>query len=85
MYTQDDKHLARQLVADEKYMELIAKVFLDEEDKLSIEAVSNKTDEELGQLVRANTLAEIKVKNRYAKLKQLAQGGGEKQSPRPKT
>lgn len=85
MYDDNDKQLARQLVADEKYMELIAKVFLTEEEKFTAETILDKTDEELGQLIRANTLAEIKVKNRYAKLKQLAQGGGEKKTPRPKT
>lgn len=85
MYTQEDKHLAKQLVAEEKYMELIAKIFLEEEDKFSIELVTNKTNGELGEMVRANTLAEVKVKNRYAKLKQLAQGSGEKEKPRPKT
>lgn len=85
MYNQEDKHLAKQLVAEEKYMELIAKIFLEEEDKFSIELVTNKSNEALGEMVRANTLAEVKVKNRYAKLKQLAQGGGEKNNPRPKT
>lgn len=84
MYTQEDKDLAKQLVAEEKYMELIAKVFLDEEDKLSMELITNKTNEELGEIVRANTLAEIKVKNRYNRLKTLAQGTGQKGTPRVK-
>lgn len=72
MYTKEDRQIAKALCSDPKYLELIAKVFLEEEDKLSIEFVTQKTNDQLGEIVRANTLAEIKVKNRYATLKRLS-------------
>jgi hypothetical protein len=71
MYTQEDKDIAKALLSNEKFTELIAKVFLDTEDKLSLDMLA-RNDEELGQLVRADMMAEVKVKTRFAKLKQLA-------------
>ena len=49
----------------------MAKIFLDTEDKLTSEVILGKTDEELGQIVRANDMAEQKIKSRFAMLKNL--------------
>ncbi len=72
MFTQEDKDIARGLMANGKFVELIAKVFLDTEDKLSLDLVKTSTNEQLGEFVRADMMAEVKVKTRFAKLKNLA-------------
>jgi len=72
MYTQEDKDIAKALLSNAKFTELIAKVFLDTEDKLSLDLVQTRTNEQLGEFVRADMMAEVKVKTRFAKLKQLA-------------
>jgi hypothetical protein len=83
MFTQEDKDIARALMANEKFVELIAKVFLDTEDKLSLDMLS-RNDDELGQLVRADMMAEVKVKTRFGKLKQLASDPTGKAKPAAK-
>lgn len=71
MYTKEEKETAQALISNTEYLELIAKVFLKSEDKLDSSFVSGKTNEELGEIVRANDLAEQKVKSRFAVLKQI--------------
>ena len=80
MYTPEDRQVAQALCSNPRYLALLAKVFLDEDDKLTPELVMQKTNEELGEMVRASMLAEIKVKNRYAMLKRLAEKKG---TPKP--
>lgn len=79
-YTSEEKQIAQAIVGNPDYCNLIAKVFLDTEDKLTLDFATGKNDEELGQIVRAQLLAEAKVKIRWNKLKQLGQESGK--SPR---
>lgn len=71
MFTQEDKDIAKALLSNDKFVELIAKVFLDTEDKLSLELIQTRSNEQLGEFVRADMMAEVKVKTRFNKLKQL--------------
>ena len=80
MYTPKDRQVAQALCSNPRYLALLAKVFLDEDDRLTPELVTQKTNEELGEIMRASMLAEIKVKNRYAMLKRLAEKKG---TPKP--
>lgn len=72
MYTKQDHELAKDLCSNKQYLELIVKIFLQSEDKLDHSFVASKTNEELGEVVRANALAEQKIKLRYDHLKMLA-------------
>jgi len=72
-YTDEEKQTAQALNSNQGFLELIAKVFLDTEDKLTDEFVQGKTNEELGEIVRANNMAEQKVKLRFNQLRMLGQ------------
>lgn len=81
MYTEEERQVARAIIGNKQYTELIAKVFLESEDKLTSDVILSKTNEELGEIVRANDLAEQKVKSRFNVLKMLAQNS--QGSPKP--
>lgn len=72
-YTEEEKQIAQAIVGNRDYCTLLAKVFLSTEDKLTMEVVREKDDKELGEIVRADLLAENKLKLRWEKLKQLGQ------------
>lgn len=77
MYSKEERGLAKKLCESKEYMELIAKVFLEVEDKLTPDVVNTKTNEELGEIVRADSLAEQKIKSRYNTLRLIAQSSTE--------
>lgn len=81
MFTKEDKEVAKQLVSDEKYVNLLAKIFLTKDDQLTTEIIREKTNDQLGEIVRADDLAEHKVRGRFSRLKMLAQG--EEGKPKP--
>lgn len=80
MFTKEEKQVAQQIVSNKDFVQLLAKVFLDTEEKISSETVNGKTNEELGEIVRANTLAEEKVQLRFSRLKQLGVDVGDKKN-----
>lgn len=85
MYTDEEKNTAAALLNNNEYVELIAKVFLESEDKINSDVVLAKTNEELGEIVRANDLAEQKVKSRFNTLKMLARPKNSKPNPAAKS
>lgn len=84
MFTDKEKQIAKSIVDNEDYVELLAKVLLTEEDKFTSEVIQSKTNEELGEYVRANDLAEQKVKQRFNRLKMAAEQKGGKPNPAAK-
>jgi ABC-type thiamine transport system substrate-binding protein len=72
MFDERDKQLAKQLVENKDMLEFILKV-LSMEDKVAAEVIIGKNNEELGEITRANFLAQEKLLTRYSKIKQLAQ------------
>lgn len=72
MYTKEERETAQALVANESYMKLLVKVFTEQDDKLNPDVVLAKTNEQLGEIVRAGSIAEEKIKNRLDTLKKLA-------------
>ena len=84
MYTNEEKQTAQALLSNKGFVELIAKVFLDTEDRFTDETVQGKTNEELGEIVRANYLAEQKVKLRFNRLQMLGQKNEGKDRKVPK-
>lgn len=84
MFNDNDKKIAKRIVDDPAIVELIAKVFLETEDKIDSEFIKSKTNSELGEIVRANLLAEEKVHLRWARLKNLANSPDKKSKTVPK-
>lgn len=70
-YTEEEKMTAQALVSNPAFLALLKKVFTEVEDKFEDDVVDVLDDERLGQMVRANSLAERKLKMRYSKLVQL--------------
>ena len=83
-FTDTEKKLATQLMAEEQYVALIEKVFLQKEDALSHEVILLKTDKELGEITRGSALAEIKIQDRWNRLKTIATKTGGKPNPAAK-
>jgi len=83
-FTDTEKKLATQLMAEEQYVALIEKVFLQKEDALSHEVILLKTDKELGEITRADAFAEMKVQDRWNRLKTIATKTGGKPNPAAK-
>lgn len=85
MFTDKEKKTANQLLKNEAFGDLLAKVFLETEDKLNSDLIQKKTNAELGEIVRADDLAEQKVRQRFGVLKNLAQEvGGKKPQKVPR-
>lgn len=84
MYNEKEKQTAQAILSNEDFTELIAKVFLEVEDKLTSDVVNSHSDKALGEIVRANDLAEQKIKTRFNRLKMLAQEKQGKPNPAAK-
>lgn len=72
MYTKEEKATAKALVENKAYMELLAKVFTGKEDQINPDIVLAKTNEQLGEIIRADMQAEEKIKDRFNLLKRIA-------------
>jgi len=83
-FTDTEKKLATQLMAEEQYVALIEKVFLQKEDALSHEVILLKTDKELGEITRGSALADMKIQDRWNRLKTIATKTGGKPNPAAK-
>ena len=70
-YTEEEKMTAQALVSNPAFLSLLKKVFTEVEDKFDDAVVDTLKNEQLGEMVRANSLAERKLKMRYSKLVQL--------------
>ena len=81
MYTKEEKELAKALVENKPYMALLAKIMLEKEDKINSDIILTKTNEQLGEMVRADDLAEQKIANRFNILKNLGTSFGKKPVP----
>ncbi len=62
-FTKAEKKLARAIVKDEKTIELLSKVFKTPDQVVNLD----KNNEELGEIVRANALAEKKIIDRWSR------------------
>lgn len=66
---------AKRLFNDEGIMSLLGDYLLGVEDTIKLEEVGKMSDEQIGQITRANMLAEHKVKQRFASMKNLTLQG----------
>lgn len=71
-FTENEKKLAHTIVGDPALMAFIKKVFVLQQEQFTPEQVANMTNEELGELVKADVLAQQKILKRYTNLKRLA-------------
>ena len=71
MYTEEEKLTAQALISNKAFTDLIRKIFLDVEDKFNVDIILSKENYQLGEMLRANFMAEEKLKMRYSKLLQL--------------
>ena len=71
MYTEEEKLTAQALVSNKAFVDLIKKMFTEREDKLNPDIMIAYDNERLGELVRADFMAEEKLKSRYSQLIQL--------------
>jgi hypothetical protein len=83
-YSQEEKKTAQAIISNKDFCALLAKVLLSTEETLSMEVVRDKTNEELGEIVRADAIAKEKIQIRWNKLKQLGQSNSGKKSSVPK-
>lgn len=72
MFTDHEKEIAKRIVENEDMINLIKKVFVEPEEKITFDIIKEKSNAELGEIVRANTVAEEKIRNRLIRLKNLA-------------
>lgn len=72
MYSQEEKATAKAIVENKSYMELLTKVFLQKEDRINPDIALAKTNEQLGEIIRADLQAEEKIKDRFDILKRLS-------------
>lgn len=77
-FTEAERKIAQNIMEEKDILNFLAKVFLETEDKIDREYVTTKNDAELGQIVRADVLAEEKVKLRFNRIKRLGQPTGQK-------
>ncbi len=84
-FTDAEKKVATQLMGEEQYVALIEKVFLQKEDALSHEIIIAKSDKELGEITRGSALAEMKVQDRWNRMKTIAAKTGGKPNPAAKS
>ena len=77
MYTKEEKEIAKNIVSNKAMVEFMTKVFLGTEDRLTEEVINSKTDKELGEITRANSMADRKVKSRFAVIKNLSVEAGD--------
>lgn len=71
MYTEEEKMTAQALVSNKAFTDLIKKMFTEKEDKLNPDIMIAYDNERLGEFVRADFMAEEKLKSRYSQLIQL--------------
>ena len=84
-FTDAEKKVATQLMGEEQYVALIEKVFLQKEDVLSYEIIITKSDKELGEITRGSAIAEMKVQDRWNRMKTIAAKTGGKPNPAAKS
>lgn len=79
-FTEDEKQIASKLFENKPAIELLEKIFVDKEDRIDPQLALLKTNEELGEIIRADLLASQKIKDRFARLRNLAVQGKSKKS-----
>lgn len=70
-YTDKEKEAAKHIVDSENIKNLLAKIFTQRSTTITMETVQKKTNEQLGEHVRADAIAEQKILQRWGELVRL--------------
>lgn len=70
-YSDEERALARKVVANKNLLGLLAKVLVSPNEVISSDLVAQKTNEQLGELVRADDMARQKIVSRWGELIRL--------------
>lgn len=70
-FTEEDRKIAQGLCSNPDFIALIKKVMLKREEPINPDLLALKTNEELGEIVRADEQAEIKIKSRLTTMLNL--------------
>ena len=84
-FTDKEKKTAQSIVENEAIVDLLSRIFLETQDKFTPEFIASKNNEELGELLRADSMAETKIVQRFNRLKQIGESlksGGSKKVPK---
>ena len=71
---------AKRLLNDEGIMQLLTEYLLEPEEQLNPQLIETMDDTRLGQITRGGIVADVKVKERFGRIKNLA-AQAEKPSP----
>lgn len=77
MFTDEDKKTAEALCSNKEFIGLIKKVMLKREESINTTLLSLKTNAELGEIMRADLQAELKIESRLTTLFNLGLPKGE--------
>lgn len=69
-YTDQEKKLAQSVVNNQELLNLLAKIFIGQPERFS-EEFATLPNNELGEMVKADILADKKIKMRFSQLKRL--------------
>ena len=71
---------AKRLINDEGIMLLLTEYLLEPEEKLNSKAIATMTNEQIGEIARAELVKKKKIRSRFGKIKNLSIQGGK---PKP--
>lgn len=79
MEHKDKVEAAKRLIADKTIMALLTEYLLQPDEELTPDLIASLDNARLGEMVRADVLAGVKVKERFGRIKNLSlQGTGGK-------
>lgn len=71
MEKQDKIDAAKRLFNDQPLVDLLSEYLLEVEEKLNPSVIQNMTDEQVGQITRAELVADQKIRERFGRIKNL--------------
>lgn len=69
------------LIGNKELSEFVFKHLIEEKEQISSDLIASKTNEELGEIVRANDLAQQKIASRFNNIKLMARTDESNSSP----
>lgn len=82
-WADDDKKLAKGIVENEAIMSLLYRVLVEPREQISAERAVSMPNADLGELVKADALAQAKIEKRFADLKRLPDSLPSNKPPTP--
>lgn len=80
MYTKEEKEIAKAIVSNASFMALLKKVLIEPQQQWTGEVI-DMSNELLGELVKADVMAQQKILQRFSHLQQLGMPTSESTAP----